>query len=1045
MVGTTRKPVSVRTDSIRQRQALLAASALAGVVALPLSAAHAADDQASQASAAAAMDQVSPRTTVQETETIIVTGSRIAMPELSSPVPLTSLTVEELPSVGSLSVGDSLDRLPQLRSTFNSNNTGRFGRSGMAGVNGLDLRGLGTARTLTLINGRRQVSAIPGEFVLDINTIPAGLIERVDIVTGGNSAVYGSDAIAGVVNFVTKRDFEGFRLDVRGGIDGRRTRGQVAGSFVAGTNFSENRGNIAVALDYSKVSPVRASERDDLSGYYSGSRGFQTHEPTAGEPAAGDGIPDAGFYSGVRGSTSEGGMVSAICNASVLANRARCTAAGYAQRYAFMPDGTLVAETPTLDFRELTNGSNLNTIGGLGSPGSAANIGNGVERFVVNLNAHYDVSDAFRPFVELKAVRVKSAALVQPFFWSGSFAGWAAYSGGVPTNDLRCNNPFLSAQALSTLQGMGLCANVETGTFIANRRDTGTDLGAQTERIARNTWRAVAGAEGTFNDDWRYEVSLNYSKLKTRLHADDSLHIPNTLRALDAVRDTSGNIVCRVNADADPTNNDPACAPINVFGSGNASAAARAYVLRDVTMDARASQFVASAYVAGDSSQLFELPGGPVGFVIGGEYRRETAYSAWDELGRSGVTFAAAANAIFDPSALVVKDVFGELSVPLLRDIPFAETLSVSASARMSDYDGAAGTVWAWNVGGVWAPVRDIRFRAGYSQSVRVPNLLDLYAPETSTYNSVRDPCDVLYVNTGSTTRAANCLAAGLPADFVNTTARRIQISVLNAGNPDLEPETARSLTLGVVLQPRVVPGLTVTADYYKIDLKSMIAPVTAQQIVDNCYDAPTLDNVYCALITRETGGEFAGEFAFGGVRVTTVNYARQKTRGIDMSVSYRRGFGDWRLDVNAVATRVLKLDNFTNVAAPTIPNRQLSELGDPKFTGNLNVNVGYRKLTFGWQFQYIGKQTIGTYEAQHSYAGMAPTNADQYADPWIKPVTYHNFRVELEANDSFTLYGGVDNAFDRKPPYSLSSQGSNASIFDVFGRSFYMGARAKF
>jgi outer membrane receptor protein involved in Fe transport len=981
-----------------------------------------------------------PSATDEAADPIVVTGSRIAIPGIASPVPVTSVTPEALPSGGSLSLGDSLDRLPQLRSTFNSNNSGRFGRVGTAGVNLLDLRGLGTARTLTLINGRRQVTSIPGEFVVDVNSIPADLVERIDIVTGGNSAIYGSDAVAGVVNFITKRDFEGFRLNVRGGIDSRGIRGQYMSSLTAGTNFADGRGNIAGSLEYSKVNPVHASDRDDLTGYYTGARRFQIAEPTAGEPSAGDGIPDNGFYEGIRFSSSTGGMISAVCNAASTANRARCTAGGYAQRYVFMPDGSLVAEAPTLDFRDLTAGSNLSTIGGLGySEVAAGNLAAGLQRFVANVTARFEVSDALQPFMEAKAVRVKSAAAFQPSFFSGSLASsLAGFAGNSQPVDFRCSNPFLSTQALTTLQSVGLCANVDTGTFNINRFNV--DLGERKEAITRDTYRVIAGVEGTFNTDWKYEVSFNYGELKSKMTTGDSLYVPNFYRAVDAVKNSAGRIVCRINADSITTNDDPACAPVNMFGSGAATADARAYVLRSVRMDSKASQFVASGFVSGDSSQLFELPGGPVGFVLGGEYRRETASMIYDELGQSLTTYGPSGPP-FTPPALVVKDAFAEISLPLLRDLPFAEQLTVSGSARVSDYDSSAGTVWAYNIGAFYAPVRDIRFRVGYSQSVRVPTLADLYAAAQFTSPSVRDACDVLYVNTGSSSRAANCAAAGLPANFENTVARRQSITATTAGNPNLRAETARSLTIGAVFQPRYLQGLTLTVDYYDIDLKKMIAPVTAQQIVDNCYDAPSLDNVYCPLITREA----SGLFAFRGIRVTTVNFASQKTRGLDISLSYRRSFGDWSVDLNALATRVLQLDNYTNVATPTIPNRQLSELGDPKLSGNLSLNVGYRNVTVGYELQYIGRQTIGTYEAQHSYAGQAPTNADEYADPWIKPVTYHGLRISADIGRMFNFYGGVDNLFDKKPPYLLVSPTGNGAVYDLFGRSFYAGAKLSF
>ena len=277
---------------------------------------------------------------------------------------------------------------------------------------------------------------------------------------------------------------------------------------------------------------------------------------------------------------------------------------------------------------------------------------------------------------------------------------------------------------------------------------------------------------GTFNDDWKYEVSLNYGGLYTYYETKGNILRQNYANAIDARLNSSGQIVCGNNADASMTN-DPACVPLNLFGNGAPSKAALNYILYTSWRKQRANLYDATAYVAGDSSQLFELPGGPISFVLGGEYRKETAFAAYDPItkstacGAAGCTFL---NVIpdFIPPDLKVSEAFGEINIPIFKDVRFARELSIDAAARYSHYNQTGG-VWAWNVNGIWAPVRDIRFRAGVARSVRAPTQSDLYSTATQTFiNGLVDPCGQQNINNGpivngASVRIANCQAAGVP------------------------------------------------------------------------------------------------------------------------------------------------------------------------------------------------------------------------------------------------------------------------------------------
>lgn len=1020
---------------------------------------------------------------------ILVTGSRIARPTLQSAVPLTSVTVEDLTGTGEVSLGDALNDLPSLRSTFSSGNSSRF--IGTAGLSLLDLRGLGTDRTLVLVNGRRHVTSTPGDNGFDVNTIPTDLVDRIDIVTGGNSAIYGSDAVAGVVNFIMKRDFDGITARAQAGVSSRGDRGQYFASILAGQNFGDGRGNIAFSGEYTRQQPLLFRDRDGLAGAFSGRCQFNQSDSVVGEPAAGDGIPDSTFACGIRNATiSDAGTVGGLGNGVFL---------------RFNDLGNLFIDTPTTSFAGI--GNTGFTQGGNGS--TLRNTGSllaGVDRYAFNVLAHYDVSEAFKPFIEAKYVRTDVTGEGQPSFFTsvpGTLGGPA----------FRCNNGFLSAQNLTTLQSFGICANVATGTFPLARFNI--DLGGRGFDGTRETYRAVAGIEGTFNEDWNYELAVNYGRFEATgfntnnllLFTQDLTDFDGFNLAVDAVVAPVGftgtnfvtnaagqRVICRVNSGVGG-NVNPACVPVNVFGQGQADPRALDFINTEGRTDEFASQFVASAFVGGDLSQLFELPGGPIAFAFGAEYRKEKASIDYDELTSSGATFL---NALqdFRPPAVTVKEAYGEIQIPLLKDLPFAKELSINLAGRVSDYNTATGTVYAYNIQGVYAPIEDIRFRAAYATSVRAPTQGDLFSTASENFAFIADPCDL---PTPGSQVAANCLAAGVPTTanaalvaacattanpvivgqpFINCTARTQSTGFLSGGNPTLVEEKGKSLTLGVVIEPSFVPGLSLTVDYYNIKVESLIAALTAQTIINLCYGSATgINNPFCATVQRDpTTGLFVEPAVISG----GVNFAAQKTKGIDFDLAYRKTFdnGD-RLTARAIATRVIRLDNFLDPTVPFLPNRQLSELGDPKWSASFQLGYDFGDFDVLYAARYIGKQTIAAaYETQNSYTGLCPAtgvtpntggpvsnptfngpavpctpgqltivppnNADSLPRIFYPDVIYHDLRFGFDVGNDFRFYAGVSNLLDRQPPLGLLGT-AGGDPFDSFGRNFFFGINADF
>jgi outer membrane receptor protein involved in Fe transport len=1048
---------------------LLAATAMAGGFTLPTGVVA----QTTTANTAATPTKVAAEEEASR-ETIVVTGSRIRRPNLESTVPIVSVSGEEFFQTGAISVGDTLNDLPQLRNTYSQQNSTRF--LGTRGLNLLDLRGLGTQRTLVLVNGRRHVA---GDILVngvspDVNTFPTDLIERVDLITGGNSSIYGSDAIAGVVNFVLKQDFEGAQLRGQSGIS---KYGDAANQYLSGligTNFADGRGNVAVNVEYAHQDRYFGNNRPNLR---QNDAFVVVDTDPAGSVNGSDGVPDRTFFRDIRSATiSTGGQIGIFQSAANPVCGADNTGAAFTCGYLFQPDGSLTNQTGT----RVGLGPNGNYIGGNGYSGRDTNLlalQPDLNRVSVNLIGHFEISPAFVPFVEAKYVRSDAFGSVSgPFFSQGTTLG-------DPLNRerLRVDNPYLSTQARTLLTqqllattvnantGAALSStalatqrtNINNGSFRFNLRRNWTDLGIRDEEIRRETYRGVVGVRGDFNDDWNYEVSVNYGEHRERNVIQSNINTQRYLLAIDAVRDPSTNaIVCRSKIDPAAGGTDvdgnaailaadiAACVPINPFGDGSISQAAKQYLTVQSLATGKATQFVASGFVSGDSSQLFELPGGPIGFSVGAEYRKETNSYDLDDLTQAGYAFYNAIPAFTAP-AFEVKEAFAEIAVPILKDVPFFQELTVTGSGRVSDYNNRTGTVWTYAGGVDWSPIRDLRFRAAYSKAIRSPSLSDLYSAQSQNFAPApNDPCSARNLATGSATRAANCTAAGRPAgyDFVYTSS----LEIISGGNPGLAQETSRSYTVGGVFTPSFVPGLSLTVDYYDIKVDNVITSVSAQQILNSCYDAADLNNVFCGLIQRAgAGGGPRGEQQFrvleGTLLSSTLNFAKLTARGVDTQLSYRHSF-DWgNASFRALWVHTLERDSYTNPAEPNRINRIVSELGDPKNEVNLNASIELGAFTFGYQMRWIDAMYINTYEDFNGLQGRAPENAD-YADLAKYPaVSYHDLRVALDVTKQFNFYLGVDNVADKKPPYGLTGVGAGSGIYDVRGRYYYLGFVSKF
>jgi outer membrane receptor protein involved in Fe transport len=1005
-------------------------------------------------------------------QAIVVTGSRIRRPNLESALPVTSVSGTEFFETGNVSVGDTLNDLPALRSTFSQSNSTRF--LGTSGLNLLDLRGLGTVRTLVLQNGRRHVGGdvLSSGVTPDVNTIPTDLIERVDIVTGGNSAVYGSDAIAGVVNFILKDDYEGIQLRGQGGVSRYGDAGSYFIAGLAGTNFADGRGNVAVNVEYARQENAWGDDRKFLRDALT---------VVDSDPSGSDGNPDRVLNPDFRSSTFNN-------TGNIRFNTGQCgldpQGAPYLCPFIFMPDGTLVAQTG----ERVGLGPNGQFIGGNGEgffDKHQIQVFPQLDRYNVNLIGHFEISPAFVPFVEAKYSRTESVGTGAsgPAFIAGGVLGDPfQLVGGYDRERISIDNPYLSPevrdliceQRALTITGALPCT--ATTRLVVQQALLG--LGSRTEEARRNTFRIVGGIKGDIGDNWNYEASLNYGQLKEKTKILGNLDAQRFLLAMDAVRDPdSGQIVCRSQIDpaaafgynpyfyyqyygadypgADPNaparlaNDIAQCVPVNVLG-GNFTQAQKDYVLKDTVAIGKTKQFDALAFISGDSSKWFELPGGPIGVVLGAEYRSDDLFYHQDEEVTLGYTFY---NSIptFDARKAKVKEAFGEIRLPLIKDVPALQEFEISGAARVSDYSlGTTGTVWAYNGSAVWSPIKGVRFRGNYARSVRAPNQVELFTPFGQNFSLVNDPCDKNNVGAGSDNRAANCIAAGIPAGTTITYSSSLPF--LSGGNENLEAEKSDSITVGGVITPSFLPGFSFSADYYNIKVKSAISFVAAQTILNLCYDSADLNNPFCALFERAgadgVGGNNGVNFGIvpNSLHAAPVNFAKLKARGLDVEVAYRNNIGNiGRLDTRLTYTHVFELTNFVDPTDASFEDRVLSEIGDPKDAFNWNTSLQHGRFTFGYQMRYIGKMVLNFAEDIYSVNGDDPQNEDYFVKKFYPTRWYHDVRLGIDVTKNYNFYMGIDNLTDTKPPFNASGIGGGSSIYDSRGRFFYAGFQAKF
>ncbi len=889
---------------------------------------------------------------------------------------------------------------------------------GDAGINFLDLRNLGTQRTLVLVNGRRHVAGMPGEASVDINTIPVDLIERIDVLTGGVSAIYGADGVSGVVNFVTKRNFEGLAIRGQGGVSGHGDADNRFLSITGGHNFLDNRGNVALSYEYNTDKRVSSFDR------------ARTGDPqrTYGLVRNPDDIPDdPNVYDRVLlnnlrydGSSRDGAVDT---------------------NWDFVPDFT-GSGLPYDPGRALPSSGGL-VQGGSGTPqaGYSGDLQPAIQRHTLNLLGSLAINDRLRLFSETKYARTHSYTLQQPSF-------------DFPTY-ISAENPFIPAVIRSAIVPGAAASSFGLPDGVLMTRDN-FDLGARGESVTRDTLRSVLGADGKLTDNARYEFSWTYGETAAHFFETDFRIKDRYYAALDAVDEGSflhgvadGHIVCRIDLQPsgsliDPANYgapaqsftpgpDSGCAPLNLFGEYMSSPAARQFAMADVRNHSKVSQSVVSGSITGDLRAL-TLPGGPTGYAVGAEYRKEKSSSVPDQLIQDGM-LADLATILPEAGSFDVKELFAEINVPVLKEAPFAHSLSFGAAARWSDYS-TVGKTTTWKLDARYAPVRDIMFRSTWSQAVRAPNIAELYAPTSGGFFFIEDPCDPTLVNDGSQYRVANChaLLTSLGVNPDNFSPQSDPVATANiagtaTGNPLLREEKARTWTAGFVLTPGFAPALSFSFDWYDIKLDNAINTATAEEFAGLCVDQPTLDNTYCNAITRDPATGY-----INGWTVRPENVARFSTAGADLTLNYRfapTDFGVFHLIVNGGY-----LDKLEFISTPGADvDSQRGEESAPKYQATADLTWERSGWTANYGINFFSKTRRFTTQQLTANPDLSDPQFFFYKAKWE-----HDLRVGFTPQGSaFNVYAGVNNLFDAQP-----AVGAKNYPVSFVGRFLYAGVSMK-
>jgi iron complex outermembrane receptor protein len=909
--------------------------------------------------------------TTPDDTTIVVTGSRLATDGARAPTPVTVATGEQLQLAAPKSITEGLTQLPAFKGSVNAQTQGT-GTTGNNGASYLNLRGLGTSRTLVLFDGRRVVAASSAGSV-DVSLLPEALIKQVEVVTGGASAAYGSDAVAGVVNFRLDTRFNGIKGVIQGGMTDKSDGENYKVTLAAGKSFLDDRLHVVGSFEHFYSRGVPTSGARDWA--YHGTGAIVNPAVTTANPQSPTNtrlIVVENPYSSIA---ALGGLIT-----NTTLRGTTFGPGGVATQFQY---GSLVSST------QMAGGGGYN-------PSLLLVLQPKQIRTALFGHVDFDVSSNFSIFAEATYARNQVRYNSLPTFEVG----------GTAFTIFR-DNAFLPTSVRDQMVAQNI-PSVTVGR-------TSPDIAIPFLDGDSKTKRGVLGFKASFGNwsvDGYYQHGENHSLFQTKNDPQSD----NLYRSADAVL-SNGRVVCRSTL----TNPTDGCVPLNIFGFGSPSQAAINYVVGTAIQDVSVTQDVAELSVRG---QLFDLPGGPLGVAFGGGYRAEDFVQITDARSQQIRTGAGIQGY---PAALVntrggfertnpqpssgrynVKEAFGEINVPLLADVPLAKALTFNGAIRYTQYSTSGG-VTTWKLGGVYEPIDGIRFRATKSRDIRAPSLGELFQGASQGSANITDP------------QRANAAS---------------QILTGNVGNTTLTPEIADTQVFGVVLQPRFIRGLSLSVDYYNIEIDQAISALSAQQEINLCSQGATS---ICGFIVRDTTG------AINRVNLPFLNVAKRTVTGIDFEASYRIPLPNVSdgasLDLRVLANYLGKFDTQVT-GAPTL--KLAGDIGvnsTPKWSANFTANLNLGRTSIFVQERYIGSgrfdNTLTTSDIDRNYVPSV-----WYTDATIS--------FDILKDKRATAFLTVNNLFDREPPaipgyLIVGSSLGNRVLYDVLGRAFTGGVRLKF
>ncbi len=920
-----------------------------------------------------------------EDSDIVVTGSRIGRGNEAAATPVQVLTAQDISQQGQTNVSTILNELPAAGpSGFSSSgaNAQDFFQGGVATV---DLRGLGSDRTLVLVNGRRYVSGVQNASLVDLNTIPADMVERIEVTTGGASAIYGSDAIAGVVNLVLKKKYEGVSVNSQAGISDEGDGRQFQLSLLGGGSFAGGRGNAQFYAGYDTVDAIRGTARS-----------ISRQRVAATDITR----PDLAL----RGAAAASGLV----NESGLFYPTSTSYLAAPNKQVVLPDGSVAPFNRAIHGFDTQPYKRLTT---------------DTERLVTAATLGYDLTSNVRLFAEANFAKTKTFTQLEPVFVASGLVNIGVGPDAIPFS-IPTSNPFMPA-ALRALVPAGR-TEIGFGRYFSEFGGRGIDYTRETVRLA-------GGFDGTLTlpfseKPWDWNVYLSYGRTDVDQQFSGGYDIARLYESQRVESNGAGGFRC-----ANAAARAQGCIPVNLFTGTRLTSQEIQYLSSDPSAKAVLEQKVAAGSMSGE---LFRLPAGPFKMAMGFEVREEkSAFNPSEsfEQGTSGIFQTSAISGKFN-----VKEVFAEVNFPLLADLPFVKLLEFQGAFRYAHYSTVGGTQ-AWNFGGSYKPISDLRFRALYAGAVRAPNIGELFQAPTLNTASVFDPCLGGGRLSGldpaiAAQRKANCLATpGITTAF--NPLQPSSIFSFAGSNSKLKEEVARTLTVGAVYTPSFIPGLTLMVDYYRIRISDAISDIPLQTTLDQC--ANTKDPFFCNQITRDPA---SGNIM--RVDQTLQNAANLKVSGIDVEARYRLPLSNLGISSNGQLTfgvnysylREFKTTPF--VGGDPIVTKGAA--GFPEHKANVRVSYSDGPINISLEERYIG--SILRLPDQSFELNRVPA------------FFYTDAQIRFDVREKFTVYFGANNLFDKKPPfiplpYTNATPGTNTATaaYDVIGRYLYTGVSMRF